>query len=141
MPDALSRDVRERFNQAPFVRDLGIELLEIAPGRARAALTLTDRLRQQDGYAHAGVVATLADHTGGASGWTCVGPEHTVLSAEFKLQLLRPAIGPRLVCEAQVLKPGRTLIFSEASVFEEDGKLVAKLTMTMAVVKRPQPPS
>lgn len=136
MPDALTRDVRERFYQAPFVRDLGIELLEVAPGRARSALTLTDRLRQQDGYAHAGVVATLADHTGGASGWTCVGPDATVLSAEFKIQLLRPVMGPRLTCEAQVLKAGRTLIFSEATVFEEDGKPVAKLTMTMAVVAR-----
>ena len=87
---------------------------------------------------HAGVLATLADHCAGAAATTLLAPGEFVVTAEYKINLLRGARGPRLHCRAEVLKPGQSLSVVEASVFaERDGKreLVAKLNATMAVVR------
>jgi uncharacterized protein (TIGR00369 family) len=130
IPDLLEA----RFYESAFVRDLGIELVSVAPGEAVTRLRLQERFLQQDGFVHAGVVATLADHTGGASAWTLVRPEQTVLTVEFKINLLNPASGPVLDCRARVLRPGGRLTTSEVDVFSGDGSHAARLNMTLAVV-------
>ncbi len=76
---------------APFVTDLGMTLDEFAPGRCTSLLELAPRHRQQDGYVHAGVMATLADHTAGFAAVSLVGGGETVLTAEFKIHLRRVA--------------------------------------------------
>lgn len=131
----------ERFRhflaQAPFMRDLGVEALALSPGRVTTALTLQPRFLQHTGQAHAGVLATLADHSMGSAAQTQAPDDHWVVTAELKTSVLRPAKGERLVCEAWVLKPGRMLSFTEAEVFAEDAQgartLVMKASATMAV--------
>ena len=86
-----------------------------------------------------GVMAAMADHSMGAAAQTLAPLGQWVLTAEFKTNLLRGARGERLVCEAWVLKPGRTLVFTEAEVGAERGAertLVMKASATMAVVPR-----
>lgn len=128
--------VRAFFRLAPFMLDLGVEPLAVGPGRLTTELVLAPRHLQHTGQAHAGVSATLADHSMGAAAQT-LAPEGTwIITAELKLSLLRPARGDRLVCEAVVLKPGRQLMFTEAEVYAEaDGQrtLIAKASATMAV--------
>jgi uncharacterized protein (TIGR00369 family) len=126
--------LESRFYEAAFVRDLGIELVSVSPGEAVTRLRVQERFMQQDGFVHAGVVATLADHTGGASAWTLVKPEQTVLTVEFKINLLNPASGPELTCRAKVLRPGGRLTTSEVDVYSGDGSHAARLNMTLAVV-------
>ncbi len=86
---------------------------------------------------HAGVQATMADHTAGGAGGTLVKEGDLVLTAEFKINFLRPAIGESFRCRAMVLKPGKTLIVAESEVYANQGgteKLVAKAIVTLAVV-------
>jgi uncharacterized protein (TIGR00369 family) len=86
---------------------------------------------------HAGVLSTLADHCAGAAATTQLQAGEFVVTAEFKINLLRGARGERLRCRAEVLKPGRRLAVVEAQVWVESGgtaELVAKLNATMAVV-------
>ncbi len=128
--------IRERFYEAPFVADLGIELVHAEPDLTRSRLRVDPRHRQQDGFVHAGVVSTLADHTGGAAGWTRVSPSDSVLTVEFKVTFLRPAAGPVLDCEARVIRAGKRLIFTEAEVADSGGRAVARLTQTLAVTPR-----
>ena len=124
---------------APFTRDLGLRLESVAPGECRTSLVLEERHLQQDGYVHAGVQATMADHTAGA---TLVEPGQYVLSAEFKINLLRSAKGTRLACVAKVLKAGASLTIVESEVFcgmGDDLRLVSKTTVTLAVLRaRPE---
>ena len=132
--------VRQILNATPFIRDLGVEPLETAPGRCVTTLVLAPRHRQHDGFIHAGVQATMADHTAGAAAATLLAPDRMVLTAEFKINLLRPGNGERLCCCATVLKPGRTLSVVESEVFSESGdnsQLIAKATVTLAVLPRP----
>jgi uncharacterized protein (TIGR00369 family) len=138
-PDYAAR-VRELCALAPFVQELGIALDELGEGRCVTSLLLEPRHRQQNGYAHAGVVATLADHSAGVAAGSLVGPDEAVLTVEFKVNLLRPGRGERLRCRAGVLKAGRTLTVAESEIFAVEGEaetLIAKATVTLAMVPYP----
>lgn len=133
----IPEEVRRIFAQAPFIAALGIHLESAGAGECSTVLDVQDRHLQQDGFVHAGVQATMADHTAGVAAGSLMPPGRIVLSTQLSLQLLRPAKGTRLRCRAKVLKAGRTLTVVESEVFCEgaDGeRLVSKLTGTMAVV-------
>ncbi len=125
------------FYQAPFVRELGFQLVSLEAGRCETRLILQDKHLQQDGYVHAGVQATLADHSAGTAAATLLAENQIILTAEFKVNLLRAAKGERLRCRAWVLKPGANLIIAEAEVYcvsDDIAELVSKATVTLAVV-------
>ncbi len=126
--------VRALFHDSPFIDTVGIRVDAIADGEVRTSLQLQRRHHQQSGFAHAGVLATLADHSAGAAAATLVPTGCNVLTAEFKLNLLRPALGEILVCVARVLKPGRSLSVAESEIWcGEPPKLCAKATVTLAI--------
>jgi len=125
------------FHKARFIRDLGITLKDIGPGWCETSLAVEERHLQQDGFVHAGVLATMADHTAGASSGTIVPPGTLVLTIEFKINFLRPARTDALRCRADILKPGRSVIVAESAVYARHGdevKLVAKAMISLAVV-------
>ncbi len=135
----LPREELERiFNAAPFVADLGIRLVSVGSGSCESKLKLEPRHLQQNGFVHAGVQATIADHTAGGAAATMIQPDHIVLTVEFKINLLRTAKGDQLTCRATVLKPGSRLIVVESEVqCEDEGTsiLVSKTTASIAVVR------
>lgn len=118
--------------------DVGIEPFEAAEGRVATRLALLPRHLQHTGVVHAGVIGAMADHTMGAAAQTMAPADHWVLTAEFKVNLLRAGRGERLECVATVVKPGRQVSFTAAEVFAIDGgerRLVATASATMAVTK------
>jgi uncharacterized protein (TIGR00369 family) len=136
MPEPVER-ARSIFTRAAFARDLGIRLEDAGPGWCESVLEVEPKHMQQDGYVHAGVQATIADHTAGGAAATLAAEGDLVLSVEFKINFLRPALGERLLCRASVLRQGRSLQVAESEVFaERDGnrKLVAKAMVTLALV-------
>ena len=137
----LPREELERiFNAAPFVMSLGIRLVGIDPGICETELDIEPRHLQQDGFVHAGVQATMADHTAGGAAATLIESDHIVLTVEFKINLLRAAKGERLTCRSKVLKPGSRLIVVESEVqCENEGTstLVSKTTASIVVVGVP----
>lgn len=129
--------LRRFFACAPFMADLGVEPVGTSPGRVTTVLGLQPRHLQHTGVVHAGVMASLADHTMGAAAQTLAAAGFWAVTAELKTSVLRGAQGERLVCEAQVLRPGRQISFTEAEVFAEAGgerRLVMKASATMALV-------
>ena len=130
------QEVERIMLAAPFIKALGLEAVEVEPGYCTTRLQVRHDHQQQDGYVHAGVQASMADHTAGAAGATLIPQGALVLTAEFKINLLRPAQGSELRCVGRVLKPGRTLIVAESEVYagEQASVLVAKATVTLAVV-------
>ncbi len=129
--------LRAFIHRSPFMVDLGVEPLSVGEGRVATALPITPRLMQHTGQVHAGVMASLADHSMGSAAQTLAPAGRWAVTAELKTSQLRPARGARLVCEAVVLKPGRTLTFTEAEVYAEgEGQrtLVMKASATMALV-------
>lgn len=125
------------IRKSRFAMDIGMVLDDLGPGWCETHIDIAPKHLQQDGFVHAGVQATLADHTAGGATGTLVPEGYLVLSAEFKINFLRPAVGERIRCRATVLKSGRTLSVAESEVFAvRDGKekLVAKATVTLAPI-------
>ncbi len=137
-PNPRYREVIESaFRQANFLVDLGIRFVDCGPGWCESVLELAPRHCQHHGFVHAGVQATIADHTAGAAAMSVTPESGIILTSEFKIHLLRPGKGDRLACRAQVLKPGRMFHVVESEVYAHEGErrtLVSKLTATMAVV-------
>jgi uncharacterized protein (TIGR00369 family) len=135
-------ELRRIFSAAPFIADLGIEPISAADGTCVTHLDLLPRHLQQDGFVHAGVQATMADHTAGAAAATVAQAGVIVLTTEFKIHLLRPARGQKLECVAKVLKPGRILTIVESEVYCHSGSkrvLVSKAIASLANVPREKP--
>lgn len=95
---AMGQDV---LRQQPFSQLLGAELTALARGRCQLELPLTPQLMQQNGFAHGGVVSYLADNALTYAGGTAMGVP--VVTSEFKINYVRPAVGSRLVAKAEAV--------------------------------------
>lgn len=133
-----NRTLVERiFQDAPFIRSLGIQLTSCGYGWCETRLNVSPSVRQQHGFVHAGALMTLADHTCGGAAASTVPEDRDVITVENKVSFLRPASGSDLICRAQVLRSGRNLVFVEAEVMIETEKgrvMVAKASSTLAVI-------
>lgn len=119
------------------MRLFGAELVAVEPGYCAIALAPHPEISQQHGYVHAGIVAAIVDAAGGYAGFTLFPADASVLTVEFKLNLLAPAMGERLVAEGFVVKPGRTLAVTRGEVHAErrgERTLVALMQQTLMVM-------
>jgi uncharacterized protein (TIGR00369 family) len=115
-PDYEAR-VRRSFARQAFMGTLGVELVHLAPGEVDLAMPHRPQLTQQHGYFHAGTTATIADTAAGYAALSLFPPGTGVLTVEFKVNLLRPAEGERLIARGRVIKPGRTLTICRSEVY------------------------
>jgi malonyl-CoA O-methyltransferase len=134
----MSERGRRLFGRAAFMRDLGVELESIEPGSCTTKLRVMPRHLQQDQFIHAAVQAAMADHSAGGAAIGLVGEDRTVLTVEYKINLLRPARGQLLRCTSRVIRPGKSICVAESDVLavgtNSVEKLTAKAIVTLAVV-------
>jgi uncharacterized protein (TIGR00369 family) len=106
---AFEAKVRESFARQGIMAHLGARLERLEPGLVEISLPYRPELSQQHGYFHAGVVTTVADSAAGYAGFSLMPAGSSVLSIEFKVNLLAPAHGERLLARGRVLRSGRTI--------------------------------
>jgi len=137
-PD-FDRRCRDSFARHPAMATLGLHIVEIAAGRAVLGLSHRADLTQQHGFLHAGILSTGLDTACGYAAFSLMPADAGVLTIEFKVNLLAPALGPELLFEASVTKAGRTISVADARAFQmrpggADRKLVASMTATIMTV-------
>ena len=135
-PDFESR-VRDSFARQAAMRLIGARLTTVEPGRCVIELPVRDDLTQQHGFVHGGVVGMIADSAGGYAGFTLMPADASVLTVEYKINMLAPAAGDMLVATGEVLKPGRTLAIVRADVMALRGDRqtrVATMQQTLMVM-------
>ncbi len=135
---AFADRVTRSFARQGIMATLGATLERVAPGEVEIALPVGPAVSQQHGFAHAGAVATIADSAAGYAALTLMPAGVGVLTAEFKINLMAPAAGERLVATGRVVKAGRTLTVAQGEVHAEAGgerRLVALLTATLMAVE------
>ena len=127
--------VRDSFARQQVMRTLGVEMTGLSPGHCELRMPFADAFTQQHGFLHAGIVTTVADSAAGYAAFSLMPAEATVLTVEFKQNLLAPAEGRLLIARAHVVRPGRQLsvVQSESFVQAPDGteKPVALMQATM----------
>ena len=133
---AVAAAIRKTLEGQGFTQLVGAEVVSVEPGVVVIAVNRRAELLQQNGLFHGGVLAYLVDNaTTAAAGTVNDRTNRTVITAEYKLNLVSPSIGDRLTCHAEVVKPGRLLTVVEAKVTcRTDGteKLVAVALATIA---------
>lgn len=137
LPDEIAAKVRASFARQSLMTSFGAGILLLDTGRVTVAAPISEGALQQHGAAHAGLTFALGDTAAGYAALTLIGGAEDVMTAEMKINLLRPAAGDRLVAEGSVLKPGRRLIVVQANVFAEQAgerTHVAALQGTMVPV-------
>jgi uncharacterized protein (TIGR00369 family) len=130
--------VRASFERQTFMSTIGARLARVAPGEVDIELAMRDDLVQQHGFLHAGVLASAADSACGYAALSLMPPGAAVLSVEFKVNLLAPAKGDRIIARGRVIRAGRTVSVTWGDVTAYDGdseKVVATLVGTMMTVR------
>ena len=132
-------EVKLSFARQPIMNLIGAKLSLVEAGVVEITLPYRADLAQQDGYVHAGIVTTIADSASGYAAYSLMPAGSSVLSVEFKVNLLRPAQGVTFVARAEVIKPGKTLTVARADVFgigeSGDRKLVATMQATLICLR------
>jgi uncharacterized protein (TIGR00369 family) len=137
------RLVRESFARQHMMASLGARLTHVAPGEIDIAMDNDARYDQQNGFMHAGAIASIGDSANGYAAFTLAAPGTDVLAVEFKINLLAPARAPRFVAEGRVLRPGRTITACRADVYglEGDERVLVATMLSTIIVKEIRWPS
>jgi len=112
---------KEALASQPFSRLIGAELTGFAPGHVELAITITDQIKQQHGFVHGGVISYAADNALTFVGGSVLGP--AVVTSEYKINYLKPAVGGRLIARATVVYSSKTQAVCRCDIFvETEGK-------------------
>lgn len=133
----LQERIATSFQAQGLMTTLGAELVRVAEGEVHIALPFSERLSQQHGFIHAGAITSILDSACGYAALTKAPPGCEVVTAEFKINLLRPALGDRFLAIGKVQNAGRSLTVctGEVQAFSGDGsapKVVALMQATIA---------
>jgi uncharacterized protein (TIGR00369 family) len=130
--------IRASFAKQGLMATLEATLGQVSPGVVEIELRPHAGISQQHGFVHAGAVSAIADSAAGYAALSLMPAGRGVLTTEYKINLLAPALGDRIVARGRVVKAGRTLTLAQTEVFaESDGeeKLIALLTATLMTVE------
>ena len=117
-----------------FIEFCGIQASKIEMGIFESTLKIGENHKTQDNFIHAGLIATMSDHTAGYAAYTLVPDNIRILTIEFKINFLKPAYGNALKCKSEIISQGRQIIVAQSSVFDtrdSHEKMVSKSTITL----------
>ena len=132
------RRIRARFERQQVMQLLNARLSKVLPGEVHIEVPYDPKLTQQNGYLHAGIITTIVDSACGYAAYSLMPPEASVLSVEFKINLLRPAEGEYFLGIGKVVKSGRTLTVCSGELHashQDNSRLVALMQATMISVE------
>ena len=136
--NALHERIAASFRAQGLMATLGAQLLRVAEGVVEIEMPFATHLSQQHGYVHAGAITSIVDSACGYAALTKAPPGCEVVTAEFKINLVRPAIGERFVAIGTVQSAGKTLTVCTGEVRAYTGeahKVVALMQATMVIVR------
>jgi len=124
----------EKDYRRGFIEFCGFQVSKIEPGLFESTIKIGENHKTQDNFIHAGLIATMSDHTAGYAAYTLVPDTVRILTIEFKINFLKPAHGHALKCTSEVISHGRQIIVAQSSVFDIRDiheKMVSRSTITL----------
>lgn len=124
----------EKDYRRGFVEFCGFQASKIDKGFFESTLTIGENHKTQDNFIHAGLIATMSDHTAGYAAYTLVLEDIRILTIEFKINFLKPAYGHALKCKSEIISNGKQIIVAQSTVFDMRDtleKMVSKSTITL----------
>ena len=127
----------EKDYRRGFVHFCGFQAAKIEKGLFESTLNIGENHKTQDNFIHAGLIATMSDHTAGYAAYTLVSDDMRILTIEFKINFLRPAYGNALRCKSEIISKGKQIIVAQSTVFDirdTQEKMVSKSTITLMAI-------
>jgi uncharacterized protein (TIGR00369 family) len=137
----IQQHIAASFAAQGFMKTLGAELVSVGQGEVQISLPYSEAIAQQHGYAHAGALASVVDSACGYAALSLAPPGAEVVSAEFKINLIRPGLGERFLAVGKVQNAGRRLTVCTGEVralSDGEWKVVALMQATMVIVRAEQ---
>jgi uncharacterized protein (TIGR00369 family) len=131
------KDFLEKDYCRGFIKFCGLHALKIEKGFFESSIITGENHRTQDDFIHAGLIATMSDHTAGYAAYTLVPENIRILTIEFKINFLKPAYGNELRCRSEIVNEGKQIIVAQSSVFDirkTHEKMVSRSTITLMAV-------
>ncbi len=116
---------------------IGARIVAIEPGMCEIELAYRDELTQQKGFVHGGIIGMIADTACGYAAYSLMPANSSLVTVEYKINILAPGRGERLLARGEVLRPGRTLSVTRAEVYAEAGgerQLCAAMQQTLMML-------
>lgn len=130
-------DFLEKDYRRGFIKFCGLQASKIEKGIFESTLKIGENHKTQDNFIHAGLIATMSDHTAGYAAYTLVPDNIRILTIEFKINFLKPAYGNTLKCKSEIISQGKQIIVAQSSVFDirdNHEKMVSKSTITLMAI-------
>jgi uncharacterized protein (TIGR00369 family) len=132
------RDFLEKDFRRGFIKYCGFRATTIARGLFESTVTIGENHKTQDNFIHAGLIATMSDHTAGYAAYTLVPADIRILTIEFKINFMKPAYGNALKCTSEIINKGKQIIVAQSTVLDvrdRQEKMVSRSTITLMAVE------
>ncbi|NKB64309.1 MAG: hotdog fold thioesterase [Gammaproteobacteria bacterium] len=126
--------VSESFSRQEVMKTIGVSIVSIELGQVELVFKHDTKLTQQHGFIHAGIITTVLDSACGYAAFSLMPEDSSVLTIEFKTNLLSPAMGEKYLAVGRVKKPGKTITVCDGELFaflDDQKKLIATMTCTL----------
>ncbi|MFN3364385.1 PaaI family thioesterase [Allorhizobium sp. NPDC080224] len=136
--EAVETRIRQSFARQGAMETLGASLSSVSPGVVEIELDYDRKLTQQHGFLHAGVISAALDTACSYAAYTVTTPEVSLLTIEFKVNLMSPGRGERFLFRGEITKPGSNIIVADGrgyALTDGPAKLIASMTSTMMVIR------
>ena len=130
----LHEHISASFSAQGLMTTLGAKLIRVAQGEVQIALFPLPQLSQQHGYIHAGALTSVLDSACGYAALTVAPAGFDVLTVEFKINFVRPAVADRFVAIGKVTKAGKTLTVCQGEVIGEQGSRRETIAVMQATI-------
>ena len=132
---AFAARVRASFGRQKAMALIGAALTAVEPGRCEIALPFRDDLTQQKGFVHGGIIGMIADSACGYAAYTLMPAHASLVTVEYKINVLAPGRGERLIARGTVIRPGRTLSITRGEVYaESEGRSILCAAMQQTLM-------
>lgn len=132
--------VQASFSRQKMMQTMGACLISVSPGTVEIELLFNENLTQQHGLLHAGAIATIGDNACGYAALSLAPTDKAVLTIEYKINLVAPALGKKFVARGHVIRPGHTITVCNSDIFalnsQAEEKLIANMLATIMLLPK-----
>jgi uncharacterized protein (TIGR00369 family) len=129
----LAHEIRDRMASSPFHSGMGIRVLDVREGGVDIEMDASGKHANLGGTLHGGVIATLADTAAGLAVRSAIEPGSGHVTVNLDVQYLRAGALGTVEAHGRVVRAGRSIVFAEAEVTGEDGAVLARAQVTVAI--------
>lgn len=138
MDDDVQTRIKASFARQGAMQTIGAELTQIGHKMVEIELSFHDKLTQQHGFLHAGVISAALDTACSYAAYTVIANDASLLTIEFKVNMMSPGRGERFLFRGEITKPGSTIIVADGrgyAIGDGPAKLIASMTSTLMVIR------